>query len=114
MDQASLQACLADLRLPLILFFPSIDSTNDEAWRCVENGAPHSTLVVADEQTAGRGRFQRQWVTTRAAGLAFSLILHAPPLNSHQGHLLTGLGAVAVCQALQATLSLPAQVKMAK
>ena len=87
MDQASLQDYLEDLGLPLIRFFESIDSTNDEAWRCVDIGVPHSTLIVADEQTAGRGRYQRHWVTTRGACLAFSLVLHAPPLNAQQVYL---------------------------
>ncbi|PWB55686.1 MAG: biotin--[acetyl-CoA-carboxylase] ligase [Anaerolineales bacterium] len=111
MDQASLESSLADLELPAVRYFQSIDSTNDEAWRWVEIGAPHAALVVADEQTAGRGRYQRRWITARNTGLAFSLILRSPAFQVHQVHLLTGLGGLAVCLALQDCYSIPAQVK---
>ncbi len=111
MDQASLQSNLADLALPAVRFFPTIGSTNDEAWRWVEAGAPHGALVIAEEQTAGRGRMRRQWVTAAGCGLAFSLVLRSLPLASHLLSRLTGLGAVAVCQTLHHHYSLPAQVK---
>jgi BirA family biotin operon repressor/biotin-[acetyl-CoA-carboxylase] ligase len=111
MDQLSLDAVLADLHLPAVRFFNSIDSTNDEAWRWVRNGAPHAALVIADQQTAGRGRMKRQWLTVAGAGLAFSLILHSPPLEPRSVPRLNGLGALAACQALASQYSLPAQVK---
>lgn len=111
MDQPSLVSALADLNLPAIHFFPSIGSTNDEAWRWIDAGAPHRALVIADEQTAGRGRFQRHWVTTAGSGLAFSLILLSPPLNPQLANRLIGLSALAVCHTLQVKYSLPAQIK---
>jgi len=106
-----LESALADLNLPAIHFFTSIGSTNDEAWRWMDAGAPHCALVIADEQTAGRGRFQRHWVTTAGSGLAFSLILRSPPLDSQYVSRITGLGSLAVAQALQIKYSLPAQIK---
>lgn len=111
MDQASLESTLADLNLPAIRFFTSIGSTNDEAWRWIDAGAPHSALVITDEQTAGRGRFQRHWVTTAGSGLAFSLILRSPPLDPQLVNRITGLGALAVAHALQRKYNLPAQIK---
>jgi BirA family biotin operon repressor/biotin-[acetyl-CoA-carboxylase] ligase len=111
MDQASLESCLADLALPATRYYPSIDSTNDEAWRWAESGAPHAALIVADEQTAGRGRFHNRWITSPGSGLAFSLILKTPPLQPQLVHLLSGLGGLAVCQALQTAYLLPAVVK---
>jgi BirA family biotin operon repressor/biotin-[acetyl-CoA-carboxylase] ligase len=111
MDQQSLDSALADLRLPAIRFFRTIDSTNDQAWRWVENGAPHAALVIADEQSAGRGRLDRHWVTIAGSGLAFSLILLSPPLNPEVVSRMTGLGALAACQALRNLYSLPALVK---
>jgi BirA family transcriptional regulator, biotin operon repressor / biotin---[acetyl-CoA-carboxylase] ligase len=111
MDQPSLESALADLHLPAIHYFPSIDSTNDEAWRWINAGAPHGALVIADEQTAGRGRFKHHWVTPVGSGLAFSLVFISPPLNSHVVQLLTGMGALAICNALQAKYTLPAQIK---
>jgi BirA family biotin operon repressor/biotin-[acetyl-CoA-carboxylase] ligase len=113
MDQLSVDSMLADLHLPAIRFFFSIDSTNDEAWRWVRNGAPHAALVVADEQTAGRGRSHHHWVTVVGSGLAFSLILCSPPLDPQAISRLTGLGALATCQALARQYSLHPQVKWA-
>lgn len=111
MDQPSLESALADLHLPAIRFFTSIGSTNDEAWRWIDAGAPHRALIVADEQTAGRGRFQRHWVTTAGNGLAFSLILLSPPFEPPLVNRITGLAALAVTHALQIKYALPAQIK---
>jgi BirA family biotin operon repressor/biotin-[acetyl-CoA-carboxylase] ligase len=111
MDQPSLESALADLNLPAIRFFSSIGSTNDEAWHWIDAGAPHCALVIADEQTAGRGRFQRRWVTTAGSGLAFSLILHSPPLVPQFVQRLTGLAALAVCNALRKKYTLLPQIK---
>ena len=111
MDQQSLESALADLNLPAVRFFRTIDSTNDEAWRWVEQAAPHRALVISDEQTAGRGRLHRRWMTTAGSGLAFSLVLLTTPLDIQPLSHLTGLGALAACQALRNQYSLPAQVK---
>jgi BirA family biotin operon repressor/biotin-[acetyl-CoA-carboxylase] ligase len=111
MDQPSLESKLADLNLPAIRFFPRIGSTNDEAWHWIDSGAPHCGLVLADEQTAGRGRFQRRWITTAGSGLAFSLILQSPPLEPQLVHRLTGLAALAICNALRTKYALPALIK---
>jgi BirA family transcriptional regulator, biotin operon repressor / biotin---[acetyl-CoA-carboxylase] ligase len=111
MDLPSLESHLADLSLPAIRFYPSIDSTNDEAWRWVDANAPHCGLVIADEQAAGRGRFQRRWFTTAGSALAFSLILLSPPLNPQLAPRLTGLGALAICHTLRTKFALSAQIK---
>jgi BirA family biotin operon repressor/biotin-[acetyl-CoA-carboxylase] ligase len=111
MDQASLQSLLADLPLGSLRYFPTVGSTNDLARRWAEAGAPHLSLVVADEQTAGRGRLDRRWITPRGSALAFSLIVKDPAQADVQR--FTALGALAVCDALNAALSpvLPAQIK---
>jgi BirA family biotin operon repressor/biotin-[acetyl-CoA-carboxylase] ligase len=111
MDQPSLKSTLADLDLSAIRFFRSTGSTNDEAWQWIGNGAPDRALVIADEQTAGRGRFQRRWVTTPGSGLAFSLILLSPPLDPQLISRLTGLAALAIRDALQREYALSAQIK---
>ena len=56
-------------------YFPETGSTNREAWTLAEEGAPHGTLVVADAQTAGRGRLDRRWNSPRGVNLYFSLVL---------------------------------------
>ncbi len=111
MDQVSLESRLADLHIPAIRYYDSLDSTNDEAWRWAESGASHFSIVVADEQTAGRGRLNRRWVTVPGSSLAFSPVLLAPPLPPAQLTRLTGLGALAACQALANLYSLNALVK---
>jgi BirA family biotin operon repressor/biotin-[acetyl-CoA-carboxylase] ligase len=111
MDQPSVESYLSTLNLPAVRYFKSIGSTNDEAWEWVDAAAPHAALVVAEEQTAGRGRFQRRWITPRGSGLAISLILRSPPLDPQLVHYLSGLGALAVSQALRTRFNLTAQVK---
>ena len=54
---------------------PTVGSTNARARELVEEGATHGTLVTADEQTAGRGRQGRGWVTPKGVAIAASLIL---------------------------------------
>lgn len=104
-----MQAALAPLNLPDIRFEQRVGSTNDLAARWAEAGAPDLALVVADEQTAGRGRMGRQWQTLPGAALAFSLVVR-PPKQAPVTHL-TGLGALAVCTALIDGYGLPAQIK---
>jgi BirA family transcriptional regulator, biotin operon repressor / biotin---[acetyl-CoA-carboxylase] ligase len=111
MDQPSLEATLADLNLPAIRYYESIGSTNDEAWKWIEAGAPNQALVIANEQTAGRGRAQRRWITVPGAGLAFSLILLSPPLDPFFIPRLTGLGAVAIQKSLIKKYAIPAEIK---
>ena len=111
MDQPSIESALADLYLPAIRFYKSVGSTNDEAFKWFDSGAPDRALVIADEQTAGRGRSQRRWITTPGSGLAFSLILLSPPFDPRLVSRLSGLGAVAIRGALQNKYALLAQIK---
>ena len=111
MDQRLLEERLADLRLPAIRYFATTDSTNDEAARWIAGGAVDGSLVVADEQTAGRGRGDRRWTTVAGAGLAFSLIVYP----KHHGPFIvprrTAIGALAVKDALHHLYGLSAQIK---
>jgi BirA family biotin operon repressor/biotin-[acetyl-CoA-carboxylase] ligase len=111
MDQPSLEAALADLYLPAIRFYKSIGSTNDEAIKWIDNSAPDRALVIADEQTTGRGRYQRRWITNPGSGLAFSLILLSPPFDPQLVSRLSGLGAVAIRDVLQNKYGLLSQIK---
>ena len=60
--------------------YDTIGSTMDEARRLASEGAGEGTVVIAEEQTAGRGRFNRAWVSPRGENLSFSVIL-TPPAN---------------------------------
>ena len=60
---------------------PEIDSTNTELLRHFKSGRPAPTLLVAEQQTAGRGRLGRQWHSQRGDSLTFSLGLALQPLD---------------------------------
>jgi BirA family biotin operon repressor/biotin-[acetyl-CoA-carboxylase] ligase len=113
MDASSIQLALSGLPLGPLRYFDQLGSTNDEARSWAAAGAPDLALVVADEQTAGRGRHKRRWHTPPGAALALSLILRLTPegpagaLSTH----LTALGALAVAAALESLYSLPAEIK---
>ena len=87
-----------------------IDSTNDEAKRLIEKGEPHGTLIIADEQTAGRGRSGRTWVTPPMSAIAMSLILR-PTAPDHL-HLtqISLLGGLAVLEGIQRAIKLTPQL----
>jgi BirA family biotin operon repressor/biotin-[acetyl-CoA-carboxylase] ligase len=109
--EKSLRTKLADLPIPEISFFETIGSTNDEALAWSETGAADGCLVVADTQTKGRGRLNRQWITRPGAALAFSLILRPKPEETSHLFLFSPLGGLALCQALSKGLGLAAQIK---
>lgn len=101
---------LAGLSIPEIRYFDSTGSTNDEALAWLEAGAADGSLVVAEQQTKGRGRLGRSWVTNPGAALAFSLVLRPAGDEIEQSMLFSPLAGLAVCQALQG-LDLPAEIK---
>jgi BirA family biotin operon repressor/biotin-[acetyl-CoA-carboxylase] ligase len=82
-------------------FFQSIGSTNDHAMSLARHGAPHGTLVVAEEQTEGKGRAGRQWFTPPNSALAFSLLLRPKGTPIEAMGDLTALGALAVAEAIE-------------
>jgi BirA family biotin operon repressor/biotin-[acetyl-CoA-carboxylase] ligase len=78
--------------------FRVTDSTNARARELVEAGAPHGTVVTAEEQTAGRGRQGRSWTAPPGKALLYSAILR--PLDER--HLLLPLSVpLAVCEAAE-------------
>ena len=95
---------------PQILHFDSLPSTNLEAAKRAAEGAAEGLCVVAGEQTAGRGRRQRQWVSPSGAGLYFSIILR-PQFNQSFWPLLTLMAALATHDALLAACSLETDIK---
>ena len=72
-----------------------VGSTNDIAKQLGAEGAPEATLVIADEQTAGRGRLGRAWWSPPGTVIAMSLLLRPtfPPLRAHRLTMLAGLAA---------------------
>ena len=71
-----------------IYHFFKVDSTNRVALELGQAGEPHGTIVVAEEQTAGRGRAGRTWHSERSAGIYLSLLLR-PQLAPSLAPVLT-------------------------
>ncbi len=93
----SIRAALVDVPLVReVAYLPSAGSTNDVARELATRGAPHATLVVTDDQTAGRGRLGRSWHMPPRAGLALSILVRPDLAAIHAGRLtmLAGLAAV--------------------
>jgi len=111
MDLISLKQNLEGLPIAGIHYFPSTGSTNEDALQWAAKGAYDGSLVIADQQTSGRGRLGRKWVTKPGAALAFTLILRPTEKEINQLTLFSPLGALAVSEAIRHDCRLPAQVK---
>src|SRR5512141_342585 len=85
------------------------DSTNRVAMEMAECGAPHGTIVVADEQTAGRGRMGRRWVSPAGKNLYVSLLLR-PAVPTVDAPRLALVAGVALADAVE-TMGVPASLK---
>jgi len=88
----------------------TIDSTNTRAMALARAGVPEGTLVLAEEQTAGRGRMGRRWYASRGSSLLMSLILR-PPLLPRQAQRATMIVSLAAVQAIAQVSGLRAGVK---
>lgn len=102
---------LARLPVTQIRYFHTIGSTNDEALAWLQAGAQDGCLVAADQQTRGRGRLQRRWITRPGVSLAFSLILQPTPKEANCMGFFSPLGALAICQSLEDLFGLAPQIK---
>jgi BirA family biotin operon repressor/biotin-[acetyl-CoA-carboxylase] ligase len=91
-------------------YLPVVGSTNDVAREWAAAGAPDWALVVADAQTAGRGRGERRWMTEPGCALAFSLVLRPTPTEVDYYPRFTALAALGLIRALSG-LGLAAQLK---
>jgi BirA family biotin operon repressor/biotin-[acetyl-CoA-carboxylase] ligase len=102
MNKNKLNKVLSKIPIGDLKYFDSMGSTNDEALVWAANDAKDLSLVVADEQTAGRGRLDRKWFTPRGTALAFSLILR--PSAAERPHLsrIVGLAALSITTSLLA------------
>jgi BirA family biotin operon repressor/biotin-[acetyl-CoA-carboxylase] ligase len=88
----------------------TIDSTNTRAKQLAEEGEPEGTLVVAEEQTAGKGRRGRNWSSPPGAGVFMSLILR-PSLKPRQASSITLVAALAVAKGIETACGEKAQIK---
>lgn len=95
--RAAMEALPWDGELHLL---DSVGSTNDYAKALARQGAPHGTMVLAEEQTAGRGRLGRSFSSPRGLGLYASFLLR-PGLPPGELLHVTAMAAVAACRAVE-------------
>ena len=93
-----------------VVSYEITDSTNTRAKQLAEEGAVHGTLVVANMQTAGKGRRGRSWQQEEGSVIAMSLLLR-PVFSPDKASMLTLLAAHSVAGAIEAVTGLPAAIK---
>lgn len=93
-----------------ILIYNSVLSTNNLAKQFANEGTEDKTVIISNEQTKGRGRFNRSFFSKKDCGIFMSLILR-PKLSPSKISLITVAAAVAVCKAIESLYPLKPQIK---
>lgn len=93
-----------------MLRFDRVTSTNDLAREMAASGAVEGTIILAREQTAGRGRQGRSWSSPPGEGLYCSLVLR-PNIKPAESPVITLAAAVAVAETLSIDFNLPVDIK---
>ncbi|WP_257351786.1 biotin--[acetyl-CoA-carboxylase] ligase [Pseudalkalibacillus decolorationis] len=91
-------------------FEEQVTSTQEIAHRIAMEGAPEGTIVIAEQQTTGRGRLGRPWHSPKGSGIWMSIILR-PNIPPQQSPQLTLLAAVGVVQGIERSVGLNPQIK---
>lgn len=94
-----------------ILVFESIDSTNSEAKRRVISNFSNGLTFISEEQTAGRGRLGRDWISPKGKGLWMSIVFKPKALEPKDGSKITLVAAAAVAKAIEKTTNLHVGIK---
>lgn len=103
----------SDITLPenvKLYFYESIDSTNNEAKRLLAGGLESNALIIANEQTAGRGRLGRDFYSPKNTGLYFSYLFH-PNKSLADTVFITTAAAVSVVRAIEKVSDLKPEIK---
>jgi BirA family biotin operon repressor/biotin-[acetyl-CoA-carboxylase] ligase len=93
-----------------IVHYFSTESTNAVALKLAAEGAEHGTVVVAEEQTGGRGRLGRSWYSEKSSGIYTSVILR-PPLSPAAAPVLTLMAGLAAQKAVSITTGLVVDIR---
>lgn len=91
-----------------VIYLTSTTSTMEIARREADESAEEGTLVIAEEQSAGRGRFGRKWVSPAGQNLYLTMLLRPDVARLRR---LSIIAPLAVCRAVEATTSLRPQIK---
>lgn len=98
MPGARARSALAGTRFADLRWVPETGSTNDDVLAMARAGAPEGVVLVADHQTAGRGRLDRTWEAPPGSSLLMSVLLR-PSLPLRLAHLTAAATAVAAADA---------------
>ena len=93
-----------------VVYYDTLGSTNLQAKLDAENGAAQGTLIVADMQTAGRGRRGRSWSSPPGTNVYYTLILK-PDIAPDKASMLTPVMGLAVAEGIRRTCGLEAMIK---
>lgn len=93
-----------------VAFYPEVTSTQIIAHQLVGEGAVDGTVVIADQQTAGKGRLARPWNSQKGTGIWMSTILK-PEIPMQQVPQFTFIASLAVAEAIENTTGLEPQIK---
>jgi BirA family biotin operon repressor/biotin-[acetyl-CoA-carboxylase] ligase len=91
-----------------ILYYPTISSTMDAARRAASEGAVDGTVIIADYQTAGRGRLDREWLSTPGGSILISIILYPEEALLLR---LTMVACLAVARSIEQVTGLKTAIK---
>ena len=91
-----------------VVYRPTLESTQDLARAEAEGGSPEGTIVIADEQTAGRGRQGRRWLSPPGANLYFTIVLRPSP---QQIRALSMVVPLAVAEGVEDATALTCGIK---
>lgn len=106
-----LKAALENTKLiDEILFYDTIDSTNQKAKQIGNNESFFQTLIVSDEQTSGRGRLGRHWISERGTGIWMSLLLK-PLFRPELASRITLMAAAAISLAIEKETGVETSIK---
>ena len=92
-----------------VYYFKEIDSTQNFAQQIALDKKENGTIIIAEKQTAGRGRLNRKW-TSPKGGIWFSLIIH-PKFDVSSSTLIPILSAVALSKSIKSVLGIDTEVK---
>ncbi len=92
-------------------YLPRVDSTNDWLMAAAQQGAPEGMVVVAEEQSRGRGRMARRWYAPPGTSLLMSLLFRPPEPFTHFASRVTMLCGVSLLEAIRSLAPLPLMLK---
>ena len=92
------------------LYFEELDSTNSYLKEMAAKGAQEGTIIIANRQSAGRGRLGRSFFSPEEKGIYMSILLR-PDISLERAVLITSMAAVAVAEAIEQVSGIQTKIK---